>query len=81
MSTTDRPAGDDPKDWRLDTDNGSLVPRSALDVLVDLNENLASGRYNEYQPIPLGFPMLGKLTPGTGCPARSDGHYQNPVDT
>jgi replicative DNA helicase len=64
MSTTDRPAGEDPQDWRLDTDNGSLVPRSALDVLVDLNENLSTGRYNEYQPIPLGFGMLDKTIGG-----------------
>jgi replicative DNA helicase len=50
--------------WRLDTDNGSLVPRSALDVLVDLNDNLASGRFGEYQAIPLGFGMLDKTIGG-----------------
>ena len=50
--------------WRLDTDNGSLVPRSALDVLVDLNDNLASGRFAEYQAIPLGFGMLDKTIGG-----------------
>ena len=41
--------------WRLDTANGSMVPRSALDVLVDLNDKIATGRVSEYQPIPLGF--------------------------
>ena len=29
--------------WRLDTDNGSMAPRSALDVLVDLNERVTTG--------------------------------------
>jgi replicative DNA helicase len=41
-----------------------MVPRSALDVLVDLNDNLASGKFNEYQPIPLGFGMLDKTIGG-----------------
>ena len=40
--------------WRLDTDNGSMAPRSALDVLVDLNERVTTGHLAEYQPVPLG---------------------------
>ncbi len=51
--------------WRLDTDNGSMVPRSALDVLIDLNDRVVSGRIGEYQPIPLGFTPLDK-TIGSG---------------
>ncbi len=51
--------------WRLDTDNGSMVPRSALDVLVDLNDRVTSGELGEYQPVPLGFTPLDK-TIGTG---------------
>jgi replicative DNA helicase len=51
--------------WRLDTDNGSMVPRSALDVLVDLNDRVSSGEVGEYQPVPLGFTPLDK-TIGTG---------------
>ena len=51
--------------WRLDTDNGSMAPRSALDVLVDLNDKVTSGRIGEYQPVPLGFTPLDK-TVGTG---------------
>jgi replicative DNA helicase len=55
-----------PKDaWRLDTENGSMVPRSALDVLVDLNDRVTSGQIGEYQPVPLGFTPLDK-TIGTG---------------
>ncbi len=51
--------------WRLDTDNGSMVPRSALDVLVDLNDRVTAGEVGEYQPVPLGFTPLDK-TIGTG---------------
>lgn len=54
--------------WRLDTDNGSMAPRSALEVLVDLNDKVASGRVGEYQPVPLGFTPLDK-TIGTGLRA------------
>jgi replicative DNA helicase len=69
VATTDRPPDADAdaapsRTWRLDTDNGSMVPRSALDVLVDLNDNLASGRFGEYQPIPLGFGLLDKTIGG-----------------
>jgi replicative DNA helicase len=51
-------------EWRLDTADGSLVPRSALDVLVDLNENLSTGRFGEYEPVPLGFGSLDKTIGG-----------------
>ena len=54
--------------WRLDTDNGSMHPRSALDVLVDLNEKVTTGNVGEYQPVPLGFTPLDK-TIGTGLRA------------
>ncbi len=50
--------------WRLDTANGSMSPRSALDVLVDLNEKIATGRVSEYQPVPLGFTPLDKTIGG-----------------
>ena len=54
--------------WRLDADTGSMVPRSALDVLVDLNDKVTSGKVGEYQPVPLGFTPLDK-TIGTGLRA------------
>ncbi len=44
--------------------NGSMTPRSALDVLVDLNDKVASGRVGEYQPVPLGFTPLDKTIGG-----------------
>ena len=57
-----------PQSWRLDADTGSMVPRSALDVLVDLNDKVTSGRVSEYQPVPLGFTPMDK-TIGTGLRA------------
>jgi replicative DNA helicase len=54
--------------WRLDTDHGSMAPRSALDVLVDLNDKVTTGNVGEYQPVPLGFTPLDK-TIGTGLRA------------
>ena len=42
-----------------------MAPRSALDVLVDLNDKVAAGKVGEYQPVPLGFTPLDK-TIGTG---------------
>ena len=59
------------RDWRLDTDNGSMAPRSALDVLVDLNERVTTGHLAEYQPVPLGFTPLDK-TIGSGLRAGED---------
>jgi replicative DNA helicase len=50
--------------WRLETDNGSMAPRSALDVLVDLNDKIATGRVAEYQPVPLGFTPMDKTIGG-----------------
>ena len=66
MTATDQPDSEarPKRSWRLDTENGSMVPRSALEVLVDLNDNVASGRFGEYQPIPLGFGMLDKTIGG-----------------
>ncbi len=51
--------------WRLDSDTGSMAPRSALDVLVDLNDKVVSGKLGEYQPVPLGFTPMDK-TIGAG---------------
>ena len=69
--------------WRLETANGSMSPRSALDVLVDLNDKVASGKVDEYQPVPLGFTPLDK-TIGSGLRAgraaadrRRPGHRQD----
>jgi replicative DNA helicase len=50
--------------WRHDGPNGSLAPRSALEVLVDLNDKVTGGRVGEYQPVPLGFTPLDKTIGG-----------------
>jgi replicative DNA helicase len=68
VTTRDRPSDSDATAsdliWRLDTENGSLVPRSALGVLAELDHNLATGQVAEYEPIPLGFKMLDKTIGG-----------------
>jgi replicative DNA helicase len=46
--------------WGLETDHGNMIPRSALDVLVDLSDKVSSGKVGEYQPIPLGYTPLDK---------------------
>ena len=45
-----------------------MKPRSALDVLGDLNERVTTGKLAEYQPVPLGFTPLDK-TIGLGLRA------------
>ncbi len=51
--------------WGLETATGSMIPRSALDVLVDLSDKVSTGKVSEYQPVPLGFTPLDK-TVGMG---------------
>jgi replicative DNA helicase len=55
------PAG---SNWELDVGDGSLRPRSALDVLTNLNERIASGNIDEFQPIATGFVPLDKTIGG-----------------
>jgi len=50
--------------WRLDGPNGSMTPRSAIEVLVDLNDKVSTGAVGEYQPVPLGFTPLDKTIGG-----------------
>ncbi len=71
MTTTEQPASSPAEDgasahpeWRLETDGGSLSPRSALDVLINLNDKVSSGRVAEYQPVPLGYTPLDKTIGG-----------------
>src|SRR5450756_2315813 len=61
----ERPATPEPTaEWRQDSSTGSLVPRSALDVLVDLNDRISSGNLADYQAVPLGFTPLDKTIGG-----------------
>ncbi|HEY2916505.1 MAG TPA: DnaB-like helicase C-terminal domain-containing protein [Candidatus Limnocylindrales bacterium] len=57
------------KPWFLETGTGALRPRSAVDVLVDLNDKVQAGQLGEYEPIPLGLAPIdrtigGGLKPG-----------------
>ena len=65
-STTDPLADLEPAtaDWRVDAGAGALAPRSALDVLTNLNERIASGKVDEFQPIATGFVPLDKTIGG-----------------
>jgi replicative DNA helicase len=68
QAESDVPPGEWPGDreqWRLDTAGGSMAPTSALDVLFDLNEKVAVGDVERYQPVPLGFTPLDR-TIGNG---------------
>jgi replicative DNA helicase len=58
-----------PTPWRVDTEGGSLAPRSSLDILIDVNDKVMSGQIAEYEPVPLGMPPIdrtigGGLRPG-----------------
>jgi replicative DNA helicase len=58
-----------PAPWRVDTDGGSLAPRSSLDILIDVNDKVMSGQIADYEPVPLGMPPIdrtigGGLRPG-----------------
>ena len=50
--------------WKLEAGEGTLAPRSALDVLTNLNERIASGRVEEFMPIATGFVPLDKTIGG-----------------
>jgi replicative DNA helicase len=50
--------------WFLDTAHGSMAPRSALDVILELNESVSTGKVSQYQPVPLGFTPLDKTIGG-----------------
>jgi replicative DNA helicase len=50
--------------WVLDTGGGSMAPRSALDVLNDVREKVATGELADYEPIPLGMAPLDRMLGG-----------------
>ncbi len=51
-------------EWKLDAGEGTLEPRSALDVLTGLNERVASGSVDDLVPIPTGFVPMDKTIGG-----------------
>jgi len=54
----------EPPPWRVDTGGGSMVPRSTLDVLIDVNSKVLSGQLAEYEPVPLGLPPIDRTIGG-----------------
>jgi replicative DNA helicase len=55
--------------WGFETGTGTLLPRSAIDVMTEVRDKVASGEVAEYEPIPLGLAPLdrslgGGLRPG-----------------
>src|SRR5688500_19672465 len=51
-------------DWKLDAADGTLAPRSALDVLTSLNERVATGGIDDLVPIATGFVPMDKTIGG-----------------
>jgi len=51
-------------EWSLETDGGTLAPRSAFDVMVDVRDKIVRGDIVEYQPVPLGFTPLDRAIGG-----------------
>ena len=60
---TQSPAAPDPT-WKVEAAAGTLAPKSALDVLTNLNEMIASGKIDQLQPIATGFVPLDKTIGG-----------------
>jgi replicative DNA helicase len=51
-------------DWKLNAGEGTLMPRSALDVLTRLNERVAQGNIDDLVPIATGFVPMDKTIGG-----------------
>jgi len=65
VTTTDKaPGASGATAWRVDSATGSMAPRSALDVLVDVNDKVVSGKLGGYQAVPLGLTPLDKTIGG-----------------
>ncbi len=52
------------KDWALETGHGSMVPRTAVDVLMDIRGKIAAGDIADFEPIPLGMAPLDRMLGG-----------------
>jgi replicative DNA helicase len=52
------------RQWRIDAPTGSMAPRSARDVIAELDDRVLSGRVSAYEPIPLGFMPLDRALGG-----------------
>lgn len=61
---TPTPKKAEQSDWKLDAGEGTLLPRSALDVLTKLNERVAAGSIEDLVPIATGFVPMDKTIGG-----------------
>jgi len=50
--------------WKLETGHGSMAPRTAIDVLNDVRDKVATGELADYEPIPLGLAPLDRMLGG-----------------
>lgn len=50
--------------WSLETDYGTMSPRTALDVLADVRAKVATGELADFEPIPLGMAPLDRMLGG-----------------
>ena len=57
-------AGPPSADWKLEAGEGTLNPKSALDVLTNLNERVAQGSIDDLVPIATGFVPMDKSIGG-----------------
>ena len=60
----DQPVARTSKPWHLETGRGAMSPKSAVDVLVDVNDRVTSGMLGEYEPIPLGMVPIDRTIGG-----------------
>jgi replicative DNA helicase len=58
------PATTTSKRWHLETGRGAMAPRSAVEVLVDVNDKVQSGQLAEYEPLPLGMSPIDRTIGG-----------------
>jgi replicative DNA helicase len=63
-STASSPTTSSTSGWRIDAAGGTLAPRSANEVMGELDERVRTGRVAAYEPLPLGFPALDKVLGG-----------------
>ncbi len=61
---TAQPAARPSRPWHLETGRGAMAPRSAVDVLVEVNEKVTTGQLSEYEPIPLGMVPIDRTIGG-----------------
>ena len=52
------------QEWALETGSGSMVPRTAIDVLMDIRGKVAQGDIADFEPVPLGMLPLDRMLGG-----------------